>query len=174
MEEVKKEKYVPKILAIIAFSIVLSLLVGAIVFDAIMFFEAIVTFIVGILACAIVFFILFLAMILSCILIFGFYIIDNYGFWPLNATESMFKDMMGDIRFTPEQIQLFSTVRIIILALLIACFILAVISSKMHKTAKELNDPNVRVCKPFNVITIIFSILGIMVGTGMIFLVTNF
>ena len=59
MEEVKKEKYVPKILAIIAFSIVLSLLVGAIVFDAIMFFEAIVTFIVGILACAIVFFILF-------------------------------------------------------------------------------------------------------------------
>lgn len=169
--DIKKERYVPKTLAIIAFILVFLCLGSAITLDIVIFFEKILSFIVGIVLSAFMFFIFFIGFIVSFILVFGFYVYESHGFWALTLSIEVFKSVTGEVLITPEQIQIYQTGRIVILALAFVSFILAIISSKMDKKERKLENLNVRRVKPFNVITIIFSILGIIVGFGILFII---
>ena len=166
--DTKKERYIPKTLAIIAFVLVFLCLGSAITLDIVIFFEKILSFIFAIFASAFMLFVFFIGFILSLILVFGFYIYESNGFWPLALSIEVYKSIIGDVVITPEQIQIYQMGRSTILVLSLLSFILAIISSKMDKNRRKRRDLNVRRVKPFNVITIIFSILGIIVGFGVL------
>jgi hypothetical protein len=169
--DTKKERYIPKTLAIIAFVLVFVCLGAAITLDIVIFFEKILSFIFAIFAPAFMFFIFFIGFILSLFLVFGFYIYESNGFWPLTLSIEVYKSITGDVVITPEQIQIYQIGRSAILVFAFLSFILAIISSKMDKNRRKRGDLNVRRVKPFNVITIIFSILGIIVGFGVLLII---
>jgi hypothetical protein len=90
MSEEKQEKMVDsiglqrakgaKILAIIAFSLTIAAIVVAIILDVTIFAEAILAFIAGCVISALAFFLLVIVFIASFILVFGFFLLEKYGF----------------------------------------------------------------------------------------------
>ena len=69
------------------------------------------------------------------------------------------------------QIRTFIILRIAIIIMLISMFILAIVANIMHKRRIKENDPNIRKIKPFTVVAIVYSILAIAIGFGMILIV---
>lgn len=171
MDEIKKEKYVPKIIALIAFVIILIALNGAILADCFIFLEYILSFIIAIIASCFLFLLFFIAMIVSYIFVFGFYLTEQYGFWPLSLSKDVFHQIINDALISQEQLQAFIILRIVLITTCLICFIMAIISASLDKKERKLESLNVKTCKPFNVITIILSILGIVVGFGMLFII---
>lgn len=171
--EIKPVHKTAKILAIVAFSVTMLALVAAIIVDIFVFLEAIITFIAGIIVSAFVFILCLLLMVVSCILIFGVYILESQGFWPLTLAADVLHQAVADAKPSAQQLAIFSTTRIILLVVCFITFILAIVVLALVKTPKgEKKNKQVKVAKGFAIPTLIFAILGVLVQAGMLFILS--
>ena len=152
-----------KACSIIAFVTVILTLLAAIIVDFAVFSQVILTFIGGIFISAIAFVVLFILMIFSFALVFGFYLAEQYGFWPLTLSIQFFKEILADIKITPEQVAIFRGWRIAFLILCIFALIMAIIA--LHKD--EMISKKVPL-RGMSVVAMIFAIMGIVSALGMI------
>ena len=151
-------------LAIASFIIVLVCFLAAIISDIAVFSNVILTFIGGIIISGIVFVFLCVMMIASFILIFGIFLVKEYGFWPLHVSIGLFKEILGGIEVTGEQVMVFTTIRIAILVLLVVALILAGIAK--HKTEEVPKVP----LRGMSVTATVFSIMGIVAAVSLLVL----
>lgn len=152
-----------KVLAIIAFTLVLVTLVVAIISDIAIFAETIMTFVFGTLFSVFAFFFLVIAMLASCILVFGIYLLKEHGFWPLDLTIKLYKEILDSIHLTEQQVITFRGFRIAFLIICVITFIMAIVA--LHKD--ELISPKVPL-KGLSIVALILSILGIITAIGSI------
>ena len=150
-----------KALSIISFILVMLALVTAIVTDIVIFKDAIVTFISAIIVGAATFVFMIIAMVLSIMLIFGVFLLEQNGFWPLDLAVNAFKEVLQDIVITPDQIHTFITLRIVLLIVCITTLVLSSIA-KHHKKGEKVP------LRGMSIVTFIFSILGIVAAFGLI------
>ncbi len=164
---------VSKIFSIISFIIVFTLLALAIVLDIVIFHQVLLQFIGGIIISVLFFLLCVIGFAASFILIFGFYLVNQYGFWPINVAISLFKEIMGDIVISPDQIHAFSTGRI---ALIVACLVvsaLSIASLIIKKRAKKDGYiGKTTLITSFDIVAIIFSSLGIITSVIMLLLIS--
>ena len=153
-----------RILAIISFSLVMVALLVAIITDIAVFSDVLKTFIGGIIISCIAFIVLIIFMLASIIMIFGIFLLKEYGFWPLNLSIQLFREILADIEIAPEQLSTFRGLRMVLLVICVIAFILAIIASS--KGSNKEKPP----LKPMSTIAIIFSILGFLVAVSMLFL----
>ena len=169
MDNKAKVRYAPKVIAIIAFILTFSMLSIAFTADIVLFAEYIINFVFGIIASAFMFILFLMLMIVSLVLIFGFYLLETYGFWPITWTENTFHEILGDAVITSEQIMAFTIIRIIILVVCFAAIILGILSLRMDKRKEKIGSkPEGIRFKAFARLAIIFSMYGILVGIGML------
>ena len=145
-----------KVLSIISFILVLLALLTAFITDIVLFKDAILTFIGGIIASVFIFVIMIFAMIVSIIMIFGIFLLENYGFWPLSVTLDAFRDILNDIVITQEQVSTFISIRVVLLTICISTLIMSIIAK--HKEEDQKKVP----LKGMSIVTFVFSILGIL------------
>jgi len=158
--ENKKEKYVPKTLALIAFIIIIATIFLSLISYTIIFHEAIITYLSALFICMFTFLFLFIVMIISFIVVFGIPLVQMYGFWPAKITSDLYHNIIGDILITKNQIQLFKFFSLIFVLFALSTFALAIIAFIKDKQEKENGTkPNV-VFKPFAIIALILSILA--------------
>ena len=151
-----------KVLSIISFILVLIALLTAFITDFVLFKDAILTFIGGIIASVFIFVIMIFAMIVSIIMIFGIFLIENYGFWPLSVTLDAFRDILNDIVITQEQVSTFVAIRIILTVICVSTLIMSVVAK--HKVEGQKKVP----LKGMSIVTFVFSILGILSAFSLI------
>ena len=112
--KVKKQTLVSQKVTMTAFGLSIFLIFLAAIFDVIAFKDTILTFIGGIIISAAAFVVLCILFLISFILIFGFYLVKTEGFWPLPLSIEFFKEVMGEVKVTAEQIAMFRIFRIIL------------------------------------------------------------
>ena len=171
MDKTNKESYIPKVLALVSFCTIFGLILVSIITDLVIFKDFILNFIGGMIITGVIFIIFFIGFVLSILLVFGIGIVKDSGFWPLSLSISLSKEILDDVYMSEDQIRTFIVLRIAIIIMLISMFILAIVANKMHKRRIIEKDPNIRKIKPFTVVAIIFSILAIVIGFGMILIV---
>ena len=171
MDKTNKECYIPKVLALVSFCTVFGLIFVSIITDLVIFKDFILTFIGGMIITGVIFIIFFIGFVLSIFLVFGIGIVKDSGFWPLSLSISLSKEILDDVYMSEDQIRTFIVLRIAIIIMLISMFILAIVANIMHKRRIKENDPNIRKIKPFTVVAIVYSILAIVIGFGMILIV---
>ena len=157
----KSMKDYRKVLAIISFVLVLVILLMAIISDIAILAETILTFIFGTLFSVFAFVFLIIAMLASCILIFGIYLLKEHGFWPLDVSIKLYREILNDIHITPEQLQSLRGFRIAFLIICIIIFILSIIALHKDKTISEKVP-----LKGMSIVALILSILGILTAIG--------
>lgn len=165
----QKPKQTSKILAWIAFGLSIFSIILAGVFDFLAFKEAIMSLIGAIFATAVVFIVLIMAFLVSLVLIFGIIILQDKGFWPLKAMETVFKEIMGSVEFAPSQIATFKIYRIVLIALCVVIFVLSIIALVKHKLEQKkypLEKSNS--AKVLSIIALILSIFGILASAAAI------
>lgn len=167
----QKERYLPKTIAIISFILTFTMLTAAIVSDIAIFGEFIFNFVVACVLSPYIFLASILIWLISCVLVFGIYITEEYGFWPLDWTMEAFKEIVGDAQITQQQIDLFRNLRVVILAVCLVSFILSIVALKMHKKAKIEGFERQRM-KGFAIPSLIFSLFGILMGIGILFIIS--
>ena len=151
-------------LSIASFIIVMLALIIAVITDIAIFSNVLKTFIAAIILSSVIFVILVAAFLVSFILIFGFYLVEKHGFWPLTVSMNAFKGILSDVEITASQLGAFKGARI---GLLIAC-VIALIIAIVAKSIR-LEDGK----KPKNGLAttaMVFAILGLVVGTTMLVL----
>lgn len=151
-----------RVLSIVSFVLVLLTLLFAIVSDAVIFADAIFGFLAAILVGVATFVFMFILMVLSIMLMFGIFLLEEHGFWPLNTALGVFREALGDIQIAPAQILTFQVLRICILAICITALVLAIIA--LHRGRSGSKAP----LKPMSIIAMIFSILGILTGAALL------
>ena len=139
-------------------------LATAIISDIVVFKDAILQFIGGIIATVFIFIIMIIAMIASIILIFGFFLLKENGFWPLQIALGAFRDILNDIEITSQQISTFKTLRIIFLIICIITLVLSIIAKHRKKEQKKKDIP----LRGMSVTTFVFSILGIVTALSLL------
>ena len=139
-------------------------LLVAIITDIAVFSDVLKTFIGGIIISCIAFIVLIIFMLASIIMIFGIFLLKEYGFWPLNLSIQLFREILADIEIAPEQLSTFRGLRVVFLIICVVAFILAIIASS--KGSNKEKPP----LKPMSTIAIIFSVLGFLVAVSMLFL----
>ena len=156
-----------KIIACIVFSLVMLALGAAIVSDIVVFAQQILAFIGACIASVIVFAFACFLMIVSCMLIFGIFLLENYGFWPIQWASGVFKDIMGDNLPTQGQIELMVIIRVILIITCIFVFIGSIVCLSMNASVKRHNpEQRSKLVSAFGVLSLVFSILGL--GSGAI------
>ncbi len=160
-----------KIIAIVIFALILTALIGAIVSDIVIFSAQIAGFIVACIMAIAAFFIGIILMVLSIVCIFGVYLLEEYGFWPLTWMNNAFMEVMSDLGVTQEQINILITVRIILLIICILVFAASIVALTLAKKAKKEN-PEIKqgLTKAFSIVALILSILGLFAATAMMLL----
>ncbi len=154
-----------KILAIIAFSLTIATIVVAIILDVTIFAEAILAFIAGCVISALAFFLLVIVFIASLILVFGFFLLEKYGFWPLRISTDLFKAILGDIAIGQEQIASFEIGRYILLAICGVILVLSIVSLCMERsTIKKGFTGNTSLTTFLSRSSVVLSILGMLVS----------
>ena len=162
----KKDKAI-KILSIIVFSLIMSALLMALISDGIILSKQIFGFIFALVASAVVFIIALVCMVISIVFIFGVYLLEANGFWPMKWTTSTYKAIMADYTLTAEQMHSAVVIRIILLVICVIVFIASIVALAMLKRAKKNNKEIKRKMETsFSVIALIFSILGMIVCLG--------
>lgn len=156
-----------KLLAIISFVLVIVCLLTAIISDFVIFSNVITTILGGIIISVIAFVIMLIGFVASIILIFGVYLIKSYGFWPIKAAFSLFKEILNDIEITASQVEAFKTVRIIIIVICLIAMIIAIVA--MHK---DEMIPGKVPLKGMSKTAMILAIIGIVIGLGMFLIVS--
>ena len=151
-----------KVLSIISFVLVMLTLLAALISDFVLFQDAILQFIGGILASIFLFIILCIALLASIILVFGIFLIKEHGFWPLSVTISAFKEIIADIEITKEQISTFVSIRIVFLVICVITLVLSIIAKSKR------NDQTKVPLKGMSIVTMVFSILGIVSAASLL------
>ena len=173
MAKEKMNKYQPRTLAIIALTIILVLIPVTLVLDFVAMHDAILQFIGGLFAAAVLTVFLMLAFLVSLVLIFGIIILQNKGFWPLKAAISVFKEIMGSIVVEEKAIQLFIIFRAIIIVVCIAVIIIALIAkSKVKAENVELKTKEMNSALSKAKGATVLSIIGLVLSALMILLVS--
>ena len=166
-----KEAKAAKIIAIICFSLVFAALGVALGTDIGIFLEQIVTFIIACVASAVVFLFSIILMVLSCVLVFGIFLLESQGFWPATWTANTFNEIMSGAPISEDQLILMRIIRIFLILACVIALILAIIAINLNKSAFRENPANKsKLTKAFSVISLIFSILGLVVGAGTLFI----
>lgn len=160
-----------KIIAIVIFALILTALIGAIVSDVIIFSAQIAGFIAACILAVATFVLGIILMVLSIVCIFGAYLLEEYGFWPLTWTKTAFTEVMSDLAVTSEQINILIMVRIILLAICVLVFAAAIVALCLAKKAKKEN-PEIKqgLTKAFSIVALILSILGMFIALAMLLL----
>ena len=169
--KLQSPKSVSRTLAITSLSIAIFMIFLSGLFDFLAFKDAILTFIAGLLVTAAATVIIFMAFIASLVLIFGIIILQNNGFWPINAIKNVFIEIMGSVEILPEQLAAFRIYRIILLVLFVGNIILASIAVVKYKKEKAL-----KLVKPFDntkpmaITALVFACIGAAISIASIFL----
>ena len=79
-----RNKLTGKTLSIIAFILCITSIISSIVLDLVVFAETIGAFFLGCLGFVFAVFIGTVLMVVSIVFVFGIYLIQDYGFWPIN------------------------------------------------------------------------------------------
>lgn len=173
----KKEK-AAKIMAIIIFSLTFAALAVALIGDIIVLGRLILGFLAGLIAAGIVFFVGFFLMMISCILVFGVYILESYGFWPLTWAAEVFTAALKDNKLTPTQSSEIVLVRIILLAVCFVVFVTAiVVLALIKKPKRKKGEPRIKtpkhnkLTKSFGIVSLIMSILGVVATLGVLLII---
>ena len=166
---------VAKIMAIVIFSLVMSCLVIALVTDGTIFAQQIFAFIGGCLGAICAFIFGFILMVFSIVLIFGVYLLEERGFWPLQWASEVFHNALHDAPVTSEQITAMVATRLVILFTCIICFACSIVVLSLAKQVKKEN-PDVQIkqglTKTFGILTLIFSILGAFAAVTLLLLIS--
>lgn len=161
-ELVDQKAKAAKIIAIICFSLVMAALAAALISDIIIVGQQILMFVFACLASVIVFLIAVILMVISCIFIFGIYILESEGFWPLIWTQNVFNDIMNDAKMTTEQIQAVFIVRGVLFLICLVVLVLAIIALTMSKQAKgEDTKRKQGLTRAFGIVSTVLSVLGL-------------
>ena len=162
-----------KILAIVCFSLIMAALVAAIVSDAIIVGQSILGFVLSLIIAVIAFIVGVILMIISCMLIFGIYLLDQEGFWPIAWAERAFKDVMKDYQVTQAQIDTLITIRIVLLVICISVFIMSIIVVRhVKKIKKQDKTINRKPTSGFGTASLVLSILGMIASLGVLAVLT--
>ena len=162
-----------KILAIICFSLIVAALVTAIVSDAIIVGQSILGFVLALIIAVIAFIVGVILMIISCMLVFGVYLLDQEGFWPIAWAESAFKDVMKDYQVTQAQIDTLIIIRIVLLVICISVFIMSIIVVRhVKKIKKQDKTINRKPTSGFGTASLVLSILGMIASLGVLAVLT--
>lgn len=145
-----------KVIAIVIFAFIMTALAIAIISDFVIFAEYIFSFIFACIASVIVFFIAIILMIISCVLIFGIFILKSSGFWPTEWTKNTFHEIMADAKVSQEAISAFIGIRVMLIITCVICFALSIVALALNKGSGQ------KLPKAFGVLTLIFSILGLL------------
>ena len=149
-----------RILAIIVFSITMSLIVAVFITDGALFAQQIITFITACIGAAAAWIFGIIAFVVSIMMIFGILLIEQYGFWPNTFASNAFKDIMKDAVITNDQLIALKLSRTIFLIFAIIAFIGAIVALSMRKSvAKDDHTRRQGLTKTFGVLSLVFSIL---------------
>lgn len=176
MEERTKKHSLSHTLAIISLLLAIFAIILAIIFDITSFAEVVAQFIAALILPIIAFVVLIMAMIVSFVLIFGIYLVKEYGFWPLTLSIDFFKEILADIKITPDQIDTFRGLRVVLIVICIAIIVLGIIAKSLAK-----NDPEngvvprvVRSTKGMAKASIILGILGVIVSLAALVIISAY
>ena len=160
---------VSKIIAIVCFALVFSLILIAFVADVVTFADVFIAFVTGILGATVMFIIGFFLMMCSCLLIFGIYLLEEYGFWPVNWAINAYNESMAEATITAEQVMIFRAVRIVLLVICFLIIVACIVSLVFKKKAKKAGFiGKTAMITAFDIVTIIFAIFGILVAIAML------
>lgn len=174
MEE-QVNKISGKTLSIIGFIFVLVFPIINLIFDFMIFSDLIGQFFLAILASGLVFFVGILLMFVTIIFIFGIYLLQDGGFWPLNWANTVFSEIIQEASISSSQIDGFIVLQILSLILYITIFILMIVALSLNRKYKKDNvGVRSRLPKAFGTISLILSIFGIISSIGLISLFTLF
>lgn len=166
---ISKREKVAKIIAIVCFALLMAALATAIVSDIIILGKLILGFVLAIFMAAVVFFVGFFLMLVSMILVFGFYLVEEVGFWPVTWAETVFKQIIAENKLTTDQLGEIVIVRIVLLAICVLALASIIVAMVLSKKAKKVNEERKqKLTKAFSILSLIFSILGIIVTSGAI------
>ena len=132
-----KPKRISKIYTGIAFGLVWFSILLAIIMDLLALKDVILTFIGAIIISAAALVIMFVAFIISIIFVFGFYLLEEHGFWPVKVALNLFKDVLGDIHITANDVQAIMVCRMILIGLCLTIIVLAIIGKSYLQKEKE-------------------------------------
>ena len=161
---------VAKIITIVVFSLTFAALFGAIVSDIIILSDTITSFITACISSALTFVFALIVCFLSIVLIFGVFLLDKYGFWPKNWARDVFNDIMADHLLTTSQIEALKIIRIVLIIVCLLAFTGAIVALALGKSAKN-SGYRCKLIKPFGILSIVFSALGLVVGGGALFII---
>ena len=165
----KSKASIAKAFAIIAFCLVMAALTGAIVCDIAVVGKAIFMFFAAVLLSAFAFIIAFVLFILSCMLIFGVYLLDTYGFWPLTFSANFFGEIMKDAVITDQARSIFIAVRILCLILCVLAFIFAIVALSNRRRAKKAGfEQKQKLSTSFGIISLLLSVFGVFASLIML------
>lgn len=160
-----------RIIALVIFPLIIATAIGALVSDMVIVANNILMFVVACLGAVVAFIIGFILMVLSCVLIFGVYLLKENGFWPVSWMQQVFNEVIRDAKITPEQIGILLTVRIIIVVICVLVFAASIVALVLAKKAqKQDKDRKQKLTKAFSIVTLILSVLGIFASLVMILL----
>lgn len=164
-----------EIIALIAFIMCFISLALALIFDVASFSQVILKLLAAIIVPIILFFLLFILFLASFVLIFGFFLVKEYGFWPLTLSIQIFKEIIGEIVFKPNDIDKFVNMRIILIVLCSLILISAIVSKILHNVdVKKLNiKPNFK-SKKLSTAAIVLSTIGLITSIGAILIFKSF
>ena len=167
-----KEK-TARIIAIVIFSLVMAALLTAIITDAAIFSQQIVGFFVAVFGSAIVFLFACILMVISCVLIFGVYVLKTEGFWPTKWASEAFHGVLNDIKVTESQVSTLITVRVVLIVVCLIIFVSAIVALSLAKSAKKENPKRKqKLTKAFGIVSLILSILGLF-AAGVLILILS-
>ena len=162
VNEAKNHAKAAKIIAIIVFSLVMSALTTVIITDIALFSNQILSFFMACLASAFVFLFACIFMVVSFMLVFGFYLTERDGFWPAKWASQAFNSVLEDAKVTPQQLQALLAVRTVILVVCFVAFVASIVSLSLAKAAKKKNpEIKQKLTKTFSILALIFSIFGV-------------
>ncbi len=163
----KKEKRLSQKLTTLSLVLIIFTIPLALLLDFIAMKDAILQFVGTIVIGSIAFVVLFVLFVASFILIFGFYLVKEHGFWPLSLGVQFFKEMFADITITNEQLQLFIYLRIIIVVLSVGLIVMSSISK--YLVEKDIKEGYMqKVVSPLGQAkaALALSIIGLLVSIG--------
>lgn len=181
MDEIENasKKKAAKVLAIIAMVSVFSAIFLAVAFDIIAFSDVILQFIAALILPIIAFVVLFFAMIVSIIFIFGVLLLEEHGFWPLTLSIQFFKEIIGDIKVTQEAIDKFVLFRIILIVICVTIIVLAIVSKVLNASDQPEYTPEGKKIKKksgvkaMSTVAIVFAVIGFFVSLAALLITSS-
>ena len=134
---VSRYEKIAKIISLVIFPLVFVALLGAIIGDIAVFAMNIIYFFIACLAAVGVFIIGFFLMLISIVLIFGVYLLEEYGFWPAQWAAKGFSEVMADNKVAPGQVMVLVIIRIVLIVLCVLILASAIVALVFAKKAQK-------------------------------------